>query len=518
MCIQLKYSHNPLPLAAIEFRLMLLNRLLKSHLQAFTLTQHLGKIIQLVFVLFVFMQSVYAAPPQIVGHISFARGSNAAQTAGSSPRILAQGADIYQGDNLQTSERSFVIIEFTDGSKVTIRPNSSFTIDHFDSKNAKMTLHEGGVRASTGDIAKNRPDNFQIKTDKATVSAQQADYSVRLCEQDCQQEQNRIPNPVVTNTNQSVIARVVDVKGIVSAINRADKNAKVRQLSIGAPLYSTDFVKSQQNSYALMVFKDGGKITLDPASEMDIAKYHYQQQTDKDEALYRLTTGGMRVLTGKIGKPNKPAFSVDTPVATIGIRGTGFDLSCVGDCIDEKAKIYKLQPDKIQQGLKQGLYSYVWQGEISQTNEKGLFILSTNHSNYTANRDSEPYSLPEQADMFQNNTSPRPDKDKSSLYQLFSVQDKQGTPSGLYVLVHNGHIELNAENTNSRVDLGRDEEGYVNPEGIMMRLTAQQAFQVQDNYPLPSDFDGHKMYIGIYSLLMDEYNVNEQKYFQCVTY
>ena len=76
------------------------------------------------------------AESQAVGHINFAKGSNAAQLPGASPRILGIGAEIFQGDNIQTTESSFVIVEFTDGSKVTVRPNSNFSIDHYDSQSA----------------------------------------------------------------------------------------------------------------------------------------------------------------------------------------------------------------------------------------------------------------------------------------------------------------------------------------------------------------------------------------------
>ena len=82
---------------------------------------------------------VYAAQQTAVGKISFAKGSNAAQQPNAAPRLLGKDAEIFQGDNIQTSDASFVIVEFTDGSKVTIRPNSNFKIEQFDptTKNAK---------------------------------------------------------------------------------------------------------------------------------------------------------------------------------------------------------------------------------------------------------------------------------------------------------------------------------------------------------------------------------------------
>ncbi|TAN67446.1 MAG: hypothetical protein EPN17_11065 [Methylobacter sp.] len=277
---------------------------------------------------------VYAGP-QVVGHISFAKGSNAAQLPGAAPRILGKDTEIFQGDNIQTTERSFVIVEFTDGAKVTVRPNSNFSIDHYDSqsgqKTAQLVLYQGGANTSTGAIAKDNPENFQIKTPTATVkpNSEKAEFAVHICDKDCEEKGKKAAANAV-RTEQSVVARVVDIKGEVNAINRADKNAKERPLSLGKPLYNSDTLLSEKDSYALLIFPDGEKITLQADSEMDIKQYSYKVSGKKDQVLFRLATGGLRALTGSIGKNDHDAFALDTPVATIGIRGTGTDTSTDG--------------------------------------------------------------------------------------------------------------------------------------------------------------------------------------------
>ncbi len=276
---------------------------------------------------FTFAQAVHAGP-QVVGHISFVKGSNAAQQPGAAPRILGKDTEIFQGDNIQTSERSFVIIAFADGAKVTVRPDSNFSIDHYDSqsanKTAQLVLHQGAVNTSTGDIAKNNPNNFQIATPTATVKpkSENAEFNVRICDKACEEQGKKQAAADAVRTEQSVVARVVDIKGDVSAKNRSDKNAKERSLSLGAALYNSDTVSSEKNSYALMVFPDGEKITLRAESELEIKKYNYQIKGQKDQILFRLAAGGLRAMTGGIGKNDHSAFAMDTPVATIGIRGT----------------------------------------------------------------------------------------------------------------------------------------------------------------------------------------------------
>mgnify|MGYP006277418915 CR=1 FL=1 len=438
----------------------------------------------------------------VVGKISFAKGSVAAQLSGQAPRILAKGAEIFQGDNIQTADQSFVIVEFNDGAKVTVRPDSSFSIDNYQADKAQLSLHEGGVRASSGNIAKQSPDNFQIKTDLATVSAQQAEYSVRVCQQDCEQEQASTEAATV-KADQAVAGRVVEVKGQVFAVNRGEKAAVPRTLSVGAPLYSRDFIASKQDSYVLMVFKDGEKITLQANSEMDITQYHFQQEGKQDSAIYRLATGGMRALTGSIGKVNKSAYAVHTPVGTIGVRGTGFDLSCVGDCVNEVAT--RSRSESASQTLAEGLYAHVWQGQIALTNEAGEHLLTMPQSNYIANINANALNLANLPEVLMNleRLAPRPDATTINAEKLFEAKNLKGAPSGLYVTVHKGHVRVNNTQAKagevSAIDLGKDEAGHLDKEQGLIRLKQQPAFQVNDPYPLPEQFD-IKKHNGNFSL------------------
>lgn len=456
-----------------------------------------------------------------VGKVSFAQGGCAAQQQGGAPRILGKDADIYQGDNIQTTDRSFVIITFSDGAKVTVRPNSSFSVDQYGQQNtqaqaAQMTLYQGGVQATTGEIAKQAPDNFQIKTPLATVKSQGASYSVRLCgKEDCQEE-NDMAKIAQDASQANIAARVVDIKGQVFAKNQYSQDAKERPLSLGAPLYSSDSIRSQENSYALMVFHDGEKITLQPSSQMLIADYSHQRPGQPDRAIYRLTVGGMRALTGSIGKTNKDAYKIDTPVGTIGIRGTGFDLVCVGSCINLCPTIpingvgsqawqgQTLNPCPTTAGInpthpQNGLYSHVWQGQIVVINGYGEQLLTVPESGYLATPQAALSKLPEFPASLISGMVPRPDTDHSDLERLFSPHphpqqhSQHGIPPGLYVAVHEGMAHLAKANLQSGeppLDLVKNEGFYVSPQKEASELTTPQAFLADDLYLPESGWPG----------------------------
>lgn len=72
-------------------------------------------------------------------------------------------------------------------------------------------------------------------------------------------------------------------------------------------------------------FTDGGFVSLQPNSVFGVDEYLYANRKPEESSLFfSLLQGGMRTITGAIGKVNKKSYQVRTPVATIGIRGTEY--------------------------------------------------------------------------------------------------------------------------------------------------------------------------------------------------
>lgn len=365
---------------------------------------------------------VIANAPLLVGHVSFAKGSNAAQQPESAPRILGKDSEIFQGDNIQTSESSFVIVEFTDGSKVTVRPNSNFSIDHYDNqsanKTAQLVLYQGGVNTSTGNIAKDNPDNFQIKTATATVKpkSEKAELAVQICDKECEDRAKKAASET-NRTEQSVVARIVEIRGEVVAFNRGQVNGNERTLALGSPLYNADSLRSEKESYALLLFPDGEKLTVQADTEFDIKQYHYQISGKKDQILLRLATGGLRALTGSIGKNDHTAFAMDTPVATIGIRGTGTDSYTDGNSLQHST----------------------WQGTSFIHNSAGEFDVPEGNSSTTSGPNSIPIVFPTPVNAVQP-VEPRPDTNKSDPKKVF--EEKTATQGDTIVKAKSGEATV----------------------------------------------------------------------------
>lgn len=80
-----------------------------------------------------------------------------------------------------------------------------------------------------------------------------------------------------------------------------------------------------QNGRVQLSFIDGGKVSLQPNTVYKINRYEYSGNEDGNEyAFTKLIKGGLRTISGLIGHKNHERYQLETPVATIGIRGTEF--------------------------------------------------------------------------------------------------------------------------------------------------------------------------------------------------
>jgi hypothetical protein len=149
------------------------------------------------------------------------------------------------------------------------------------------------------------------------------------------------------------------------AVQRAD--GSIRLLSQKSDVSPGDTLTTQTDSYAQVKLSDGGLVTLKPNTKMKLDNYSYnEQQPDQDNMAYSLLKGGLRFVSGLIGKRgNKDAYKLTTATATIGIRGTA---GGADDCTDEKNPCVNLES---KQTLPGGVYVNVTEGEIVVANSSG---------------------------------------------------------------------------------------------------------------------------------------------------
>jgi hypothetical protein len=99
------------------------------------------------------------------------------------------------------------------------------------------------------------------------------------------------------------------------------------RLSKGAELDGGDVVLTGTEGRAQIRFSDGGLVALYPDSQFTVTRYADGAGTGEDHFVVNLLRGGMRALTGLIGKRNPANYKVVTPTAVVGIRGSAFLLA-----------------------------------------------------------------------------------------------------------------------------------------------------------------------------------------------
>lgn len=107
------------------------------------------------------------------------------------------------------------------------------------------------------------------------------------------------------------------------------KNADGRTdpLVKGKDIESGQAIVTGATGRAQLKFSDGGVVSLQPNTEFKIVNYVDKLDAKEDRFLVDLLRGGMRAITGLIGKRNNSNYRVTTTTATIGIRGSGFAAS-----------------------------------------------------------------------------------------------------------------------------------------------------------------------------------------------
>lgn len=158
----------------------------------------------------------------------------------------------------------------------------------------------------------------------------------------------------------SLAASVATITHLSGPLAARKGDGSTRALQIGSRVDEGDTVITQKRTYARIKFSDGSEVTLKPDTQFKVEQHRFDPNDAKGDAgSYRLIKGGLRTITGQIGKRgNRDSYRMNTPTATIGIRGTIYDATyCIGGSCGS---------------IKPGLYLAVSDGQVVITNTEGI--------------------------------------------------------------------------------------------------------------------------------------------------
>jgi hypothetical protein len=179
---------------------------------------------------------------------------------------------------------------------------------------------------------------------------------------------------------------VTHLSGTLS-VQRSDGG--VRILSQKSEVNPGDVLTTQRDSYAQINFSDGSSLTMRPNTQIKIEQYHFvQDRPQEDNSFLRLVKGGLRTVTGLVGKRgNQDAYKIGTNTATIGIRGSSGDTidSSTGGCEGVTPECDKLPA---------GVYHTTYTGSYIMQNEGGSQIIGEGQFGFSGDFKTQPVILP----------------------------------------------------------------------------------------------------------------------------
>lgn len=186
-----------------------------------------------------------------------------------------------------------------------------------------------------------------------------------------------------------VVGNVTHLGGVLRATH---SDGASRLLAVKSEVMEGDTLKTEENTYARIKFVDGGEIVMRPETVLKVDAYVYKPTPtpeNQDSILLNLIKGGLRSVTGLLGKRSPNAFQLKTSTATIGIRGTHFGaLLCNFDYDCANVPTVSGKPPEI------GLHTDTAQGAAIITNAAGTTESPAGTFSYTPSFNIAPRLVP----------------------------------------------------------------------------------------------------------------------------
>ena len=191
------------------------------------------------------------------------------------------------------------------------------------------------------------------------------------------------------------VATVTHLSGVLTA-RRADGVTRV--LAVKSTVEQGDTVVTERDTFARLKFEDQSEVVLRPGSQLKVERFSYNAAKPEADGLgLNLLKGGMRAVSGLIGKRSKEAVAYTTPTATIGIRGTHFGaLLCQRECSDGAQCQSDCSDVPTTSGipLEDGLHVDVAQGAIELRNGAATVVVETGKFGYVRDVTTIPKIVP----------------------------------------------------------------------------------------------------------------------------
>ncbi len=135
------------------------------------------------------------------------------------------------------------------------------------------------------------------------------------------------------------------IQQINGNVTITDSKKVTRKASAKERIQSGDTITTEARSETLVRMADDSTVVLRPNTQFQFTEFNYNK-SPSDSSFVTLLRGTARMVTGLIGRQNMANVRVSTQTATIGIRGTDFEVAVVTeDTAEARAGVYNLVHD-----------------------------------------------------------------------------------------------------------------------------------------------------------------------------
>jgi len=136
------------------------------------------------------------------------------------------------------------------------------------------------------------------------------------------------------------IGQVETLEG-TATVQRTD--GTIEELQVGTKVFQNDVVQTADGSKLSITFADKTIFTLSSDSRMVLSELVYAPDSDDNSAVFNLVQGSFVFIAGQVAKTGD--MKVETPVATMGIRGTTVTVNIVTDASGQSTVTVSLNRD-----------------------------------------------------------------------------------------------------------------------------------------------------------------------------
>ncbi|MCC5854160.1 MAG: FecR domain-containing protein [Idiomarina sp.] len=242
-----------------------------------------------------------------------------------------------------------------------------------------------------------------------------------------------VSTSVIAEEEENTAGQILFVHGTVELVRDNIPAAATR----GARLIPQDVVATRAASSAQIRFVDNSLVAIRPNSTFLIESYNFDElNPDASEQRTQLVRGSLRAVTGAIGRARPEQVEFQTPVATMGIRGTV--LAIVHVPPGQSADFNNLPP---------GTYMQVEDGFVLLTNNTGSILVGAGETFYVEDEDTPPVPAPEDALDYMNQQNEEEEE-----------EDEEGSDNGVVATSEDEDDDDSSDNGQPAVTSDDDED------------------------------------------------------------